>query len=370
MKKLLIYTVAILSTLCASFVTAEAQESSNSGVRRREAKTQETSAGSNVTGRMKSFLGTEDTSLSEGDVQWLRVIYREIDLNKDENAALYFPEDVVDGQENLIRIIIRLLANNEIPAYEYLDGKEIFTDQYRIDLKQNLERFNIYITEAKGSTEKNRKYEIQENDVPANQVLVYYVIERWAFDNRQNRMKTYVEAICPVLVEDEYGGEPQKFPLFWVKYNDLRPHLAQQEIFISDDNNLPTCTYDDFFTMNMYQGDIIKTRNLKNKSMAQLYQDPDDLKRAQDSIQARLDSFENKLWVPNREEIIAAREAREAAAAGDSTLVADSKSVKEKKSTRTTSRSAKKSTKVKEKKPKTSSSSSSSSATRSVRRKK
>lgn len=368
MRRFLIYTVAILSTLCAV-----AQESSNSGVRRRDAKAQESAQGSNVSGRMKSFLGSEDTSLSEGDVQWLRVIYREIDLNKDDNAALYFPEDIIDGQENLIRIIIRLLANNEIPAYEYLDGKEIFTDQYRIDLKQNLERFNIYITEAKGSTEKNRKYEIQESDVPTNEVLMYYVIERWAFDNRMNRMKTYVEAICPVLVEDNGYGDSQKFPLFWVKYSDLRPHLAQQEIFISDDNNLPTCTYDDFFALNLYQGDIIKTKNLKNKSMAQLYQDPDDLKRAQDSIQARLDSFENKLWVPNREEIIAAREAREAAEAaalGDSTLLAASdKAVKEKKSARATSRSAKKSTKVKEKKPKASSSSSSS-ATRSVRRKK
>ncbi len=350
-----------------------AQESTNTGVRRRDTKTEQTST-SAVTGRLKSAMGTEDTSLSEGDVQWLKVIYRELDLTKGANAALFYPEDIIDGQENLIRIIIRLLANNEIPAYEYLDGKEIFTDQYRIDLKQNLERFNIYVTEAKGSTEKRRLYEIQENDVPTNEVLIYYVIERWTFDNRMNRLRANVEAICPVLVEDSGYGDMQKFPLFWVKYSDLRPHLAQQEIFVDDDNNIATYTYDDFFALNLYEGDIIKTRNMRNKSMAQLYQDPDDLKRAQDSIQARLDSFENKLWVPNREEIIAAREAREAAEAaveaGDSTLLAtDSKAVK-KKAGRTTSRSAKKSTKVKEKKAKSSSASSSSSATRSVRRKK
>ena len=62
----------------------------------------------------------------------------------------------------------------------------------------------------------------------------------------------------------------------------------------------------------MYDGDIYKTRNLKNKSMVQQYPDPDALKRAQDSIQNRLDKFEEKLWVPTREEVIAAREAREA----------------------------------------------------------
>lgn len=367
MKKLIIYTVAIFSSLCAM-----AQESSNSGVRRRDAKSQEVATGSNVTGRMKSSLSTDGSSLSEGDVQWLRVIYRELDLNDDANAALYYPEDIVDGQENLIRIIFRLLANNEIPAYQYLDGKEIFSDQYKVNLKQELERFYIPVTEAKGSTEKNPKYIIEESDVPTTEVMKYLIIERWAFDNRMNRMKTTVDAICPLLVSDNGYGDAQKTAMFWIKYNDLRPHLALQEIFVNDDNNLPTCTYDDFFTMNLYKGDIVKTRNLKNKALTAIYQDPDDLKRAQDSIQARLDSFENKLWVPNREEIIAAREAREAAMEGDSTLIAvkESAKEKEKKSVRSTSRSSKKSTKVKQSKPKSTSSSSSSSATRSVRRKK
>ena len=66
----------------------------------------------------------------------------------------------------------------------------------------------------------------------------------------------------------------------------------------------------------MYQGDIYKTRNLKNRSLAQMHPDPDNLRRAQDSIQSRLEHFEDKLWVPSREEVIAAREAREALAAG------------------------------------------------------
>ena len=65
----------------------------------------------------------------------------------------------------------------------------------------------------------------------------------------------------------------------------------------------------------MYDGDIYKTRNLTNKSMMQMYPDPDDRKRAQDSIQNRLDTFDKNLWVPSREEVIAAREAREAAEA-------------------------------------------------------
>lgn len=271
---------------------------------------------------------------------------------------------------------MRLLASNTVPAYEYLDGREIFTDKYRIKTRDVLDRFYIPYTEAKGSTEKNPRFNIDENDVPTNEVLSYYVVERWEYDTRNNRLRPVVEAICPVLHRTgDFGGDALKYPMFWVKFSDLRPYLAAQTIFVDDDNNLPTCTYDDFFTLNMYDGDIYKTRNLKNKSMVQMYSDPDKLKKAQDSIQSRLDDFEKKLWVPSREEVIAAREAREAlAAAADSTAsVEKAKTSPSRVSARSTKRSTKRENPRKEKKAKVSkpkTTSSSSNATRSVRRRK
>lgn len=99
--------------------------------------------------------------------------------------------------------------------------------------------------------------------------------------------------------------------------------------------------------------------------MVQLYPDDDARKHAQDSIQASLDQFEKKLWVPSREEVIAAREARERAESGDSTQVAEKNTVKDTK-VRSTKRSTKRTSK-KVKEPKQQKAKSSSSATRSVR---
>ena len=381
MHKILRHTVLALAVACMA-VSASAQDENSGVVRRRSSdrNAQKQQDGTVVTERMQSFFSEDNSSLSDADRQWMRVIYRSIDLDKDKNAALYFPEEPVDGQENLFRIIMRLLAQGTVPAYEYLDGREIFTDKYRIKTRDVLDRFYIPYTEAKGSTEKNPKFAIDENDVPTNEVLSYYIVERWEFDTRSNRLRPVVEAICPVLHRTgDFGGDALKYPMFWVKFSDLRPYLAAQTIFVDDDNNLPTCTYDDFFTLSMYDGDIYKTRNLKNKSMVQLYPDPDNLKRAQDSIQNRLDTFEKKLWVPSREEVIAAREAREALAAGtpaDSTAV--EAAIEKTSPTRANARSTKRSTKrsdapkpkkAKVSKPKTSSSSSSN-AVRSVRRRK
>lgn len=372
-----IIKTTIAAIALAGFALAASAQDDNSGsvVRRRtsDRNAPKQQDGTVVTERMQNFFKEDNSSLSDADRQWMRIIYRSIDLDKDKNAALYFPEEPIDGQENLFRIILRLLASNTVPAYEYLDGREIFTDKYRIKTRDVLDRYYIPYTEAKGSSEKNPKFDIDENDVPTNEVLSYYVVERWEFDTRTNRLQPVVEAICPVLHRaGDFGGDALKYPMFWVKFSDLRPYLAAQTIFIDDDNNLPTCTYDDFFTLNMYDGDIYKTRNLKNKSMVQLYPDPDNLKKAQDSIQTTLDNFEKKLWVPSREEVIAAREAREALAAGKDTTAVEEEKTTKTSHTRAATRSTKRSTKDKKVgKPKTSKpQSSSSSATRSVRRRK
>lgn len=361
--------ISVAVAIIALGSSAYAQDSSSSSVVRRGGadRNRKEQAQPGVTERMQKFY--EETSKSDADMQWMRVIYRELDLAKPKNASLYYPEDIIDGDKNLFRIIMEQLADNRIAAYEYLDGREIFNEQYRLKVGDMLDRFHIYYTPAKGSTEKNPRYVIEEVDVPTNEVLSYYIIERWEFDSRSNNMRTRVEAICPVLHRSgDFGGDAMKYPMFWVKMDAIRPYISQQYIFVDDDNNLPKYTLDDFFAMNMYEGDIYKTRNLRNQSMMQMYPDPDDLKRAQDSIQNRLESFDKKLWVPSREEVIAAREAREAAAAGDSIVIPDRDATP--KSAR--SARAKKNTKKKEPKsikPK-SSSNNSNSAVRSVRRRK
>ena len=315
--KYLITGLALAGSVMAG--VAQDQGSSSSGIVRRRAGDAERSRkaeqqASGVTDRMQQFYQTQEKS--DADRMWMRVIYRDLEVKDPKNAPLYYPEEVIDGQENLFRIIMRLLAEGRIPAYEYLDGKEIFTDQYRIKVRDMLDRFHVIYSDAKGSTEKNPRFTIEESDVPANEVLSYYLLERWEFDSRSNKTQRKVEAICPVLHRsDDFGGDAVRYPMFWVKMEALRPFLAQQYIFIDDDNNLPKYTYDDFFTLSMYDGDIYKTRNLTNKSMMQMFPDPDDRKRAQDSIQNRLDTFDKNIWVPSREEVIAAREAREEAEA-------------------------------------------------------
>lgn len=380
-----LYRKITLSALAVLFagIALVAQVQNAGGVRKRgeeDRRKKAEASGPVISDRMQSFF--ENKEPHDADLAYVRQIYRSLDLSKEKNTPLYFPEDVIDGQENLFRIIMRLVVEGKIPAYEYLDGREIFSDQYKIKVGDMLDRFEIYYTQT-GGNGKNPRYEIAEADVPTNQVLNYYIIEKWEFDRRSNRMKTRVEAICPVL--NKYGdfGETNRYPMFWVKFNALRPWLAQEYIFLSDDNNLPQYSLDDFFNMGMYDGEIYKTQNLRNLSMMQMYPDEDDLKAARDSIDRRLRSFGKDLWVPDRDEYLAQRAAAEAAAeataAGDTipsattTVTEDDDEPKSAKSVRSSKRKrakAKSSKPKQPKQPKVKQSSGNSNAAKSVRRRK
>lgn len=302
------YLKYIVLGLIVAFATAgaTAQVVKKNSDDRRDKKND---GGVQITGRQQAFY--EQREPSEADLQWTKVVYRSLDNTKGKNPALFYPEEPNEDGQSLFFIIMRLLANNQISAYEYLDGREMFTDEYKIKVGEMLDRFHVLFSEAKGSTEKNPKYAIEDADIPGNEIMRYFIIEKWEFDTRTNAMRSRVDALCPVLYrEDGYGGEPIPFPMFWVKLNDIRPYIAQQYIFTDDDNNLSRYNLDDFFKLNMYTGDIYKVKSLQNKTLMQLYPDSTALKHAQDSIEERLHRFDKNLWAPTREELQAQAEAK------------------------------------------------------------
>lgn len=374
MKTLRLITALLLVGLALG-VNAQVTRRSADDARKKDKK----EAGVAITDRQQAFYEVKEPH--DADLQWMKVIYRSIDLTKGKNAALYYPEIPNEDGANLYFIIMRLLAKNQLSVYEYLpDGREMFTDQYKVKVGELFDRFGIYYTEAKGSTEKNPLYEFEDADIRGNEVLCYYIIEKWEFDTRSNQMRPRVEALCPVLMQvDDFTGESMGYPMFWVKLNDIRPYMAQQYVFTDDDNNLARYSIDDFFKLNMYSGEIIKTKNLRNKPLKELFPDTAAYKHAQDSIERRLRSFNKDLWVPPLEELQARAEAEEKARAEAEAKLEESEEgaehvdgddaqpVEEKTTTRTTKRGSKskssksssskakeKKSKIKERKPKSS----------------
>ena len=189
--------ILLFAAVAAVAAAGVAQVENAGGVRKRsdrDKKKTENKAGV-VTDRMQGFFTSK--APHDADLAYMREIYRQIDLSKDQNTPLYFPEDIIDGQKNLFRTILELVVSGKVPAYEYLDGREVFTDKYQLKVNDMLDRFGIYYTTGKGHSDRNPNYVIEEADVPTTQVLNYYIIEKWEFDKRTHRMRTRVEPSAP-----------------------------------------------------------------------------------------------------------------------------------------------------------------------------
>lgn len=348
--------ILVALSLCAMLPICEAQ----TVVRRSSTATTNKNAQSGPTLRAQTQYGNHTQVAT--DAPWSRGIYRQIDLQKKNNRPLYFPEEVIDGQKNLFRLLMELVAGNEIKVYEYLDGREVFDEANEVQVEEMLERFHILYEVKAGRTAKRNTYIIEESDVPCNEVLSYYVKEHWVFDQQASVCRPVIVAICPVLHRvGDFGGEAVRYPMFWVKYDDIRDHLSQQYIMTDDMNNARNYTMDDYFTLRMFDGEIYKTQNLQNMSIVQLYPTPEAQDSARKVIEQQLRSFDKALWVTDPNAEVAEEPKKD-----DATTPADKATVKaederEKSSTRSSRGTSTKvkSSKSKESKPKASKSSSS-----------
>lgn len=343
-------TAIIIFLACTFSGVALAQESARDRlINQNQKKAADSSIGLSVRAAQKNRTQTSNVS----EAKWLRQIYRYLDLEKEQNAPLYYPVVPEQDRMNLFTMIFKLLAENQISAYEYLDGREIFTDEYKIDFKELLDRFGIYYEIQNG------KVVINDVDIPSNEVQGYYLKEAYFFETGTSNYGIETLAICPVIHrQGDYEAGTVRYPLFWIPYEEIRPYTLRMPIMTSSLNNTMTGTIDDFFRKGNYEGEIYKTTNLRNLALAQQAATPEELKLQQEKIEGELKNFETNLW----REKVAKDEKKEVEESVDS---AETK--KETKSKRSTTRKARASTK-KSKEPvaETNASSSSTNTTKST----
>lgn len=260
--------------------------------RRREAqqKSSQTNA-STVTNRARIMFPTS-APMGE-DVVWRRDIYRELNLAEDANAALYYPEEAIGKEMNLFTYIFKLMMTGQIRVYQYrLDGVESFRDEDKVNPKTFLDDYHIfYEKQANGSIR------LDNSDIPSREVKSYFLKEAAYFDQHTSTFHVKVLALCPIMTrEDDFGDSGNKYPLFWVKYDDLAPFLSKQQVMTSNLNNAATMSLDDYFVRNQYKGKIYKTNNLLGKTLAQYCTNDSAMAKEQKRIETELATFEKNIW--------------------------------------------------------------------------
>ena len=282
MKKIILIT-------CAAFLALTA--SSQPAARR---SSQHRSPVNAITTRAQISFPT--AAPMQEDVVWRRDIYRELKLTEDANAGLYYPVEPVGSQMNLFTYIFKLMMNGPnrggIAAYNYrMDGNEMFTDSARVKPLQFLDNYHIFYERT------DHGIRLDNSDIPSGEVKGYYLKESAYYDQGTSTFHRKVVALCPIMYrEDDFGDGEVKYPLFWVRYDDLAPFLSKQIIMTSNLNNAATMSVDDYFTMNLYQGKIYKTTNMLGKTLAQYCPTDSAMAAEQKKIERELTDFEKTIY--------------------------------------------------------------------------
>lgn len=283
MKKIILLLM-LVGLVQGAFAQPEAR-------RQAQRKAQNKSNANDMTTRAQIMFPTA-ASMDE-DVVWRRDIYRELDLNEDANAPLYYPVEPLGSQVNLFTYIFKLMMQGRIKAYQYkLDGNESFNADDVVKPKTFLDNYHIYYEkDAQGRTH------LDNSDIPSKEVKSYYIKETTYYDQHTATFHTKVLALCPIMTrDDDFGDGGNKYPLFWVKYDDLAPFLSKQQIMTSNLNNAATMSIDDYFLRNQYKGKIYKTNNMLGKTLAQYCSSDSAMSKEQKKIEAELAAFEKNLW--------------------------------------------------------------------------
>lgn len=230
---------------------------------------------------------------------WRRVIYRQLSIDSLANAPIFRPVRPSGQLQSLFSLLFKRFNDGSITVYEYEDlGYENLTPERQLRFEDFLDRFGIVYDKDPSQT-GNRAFKILPVDIPTQSIHNYYVKEEYYYDVKTSEVSSQIIAICPVM-DDEISMEGSvRIPLFWVKYSDVQPYLSQQPIMLSTKNNATTATMDDFFSLNLYRGQISMTLGGETAELNSEMSDSTAMAARQafsNQIEGELKQFEESLY--------------------------------------------------------------------------
>ena len=197
------------------------------------------------------------------------MIWRVLDLREKMNHPLYFPTEVKGNWRSLMQIIMDAIDSSESNP----EPLRVYTDE-NINIPKSAEELKTSMGETKRMEILNDWGEtIGDSTIfiawGAKDVFQYVLKECWYVDNQRSMLDVRIMAICPMFWyepqtdanseeadEDMPGVTNRRWRQFsWIDYNELRPFMAKNEVF-NTQNFAQNRTFDDLFLQRRFSSFI------------------------------------------------------------------------------------------------------------------
>mgnify|MGYP006282430113 CR=1 FL=1 len=283
MKRFIIITIALVTSVFGSLGSAEAQTVLDGAWIKEHNKTKKV---------------VQYPFIREADVMWARRIWQDIDLRQKMNLPLYYPLEESNGMKSLFDVIRdALLVEGSITAYG--TGVTGLEDDFRTpllvnDVKNILSKVDTTYTEDPDTGELVEV--VQRIDVNNQDVTRYRIKEDWFFDKQRSERYVRIIGIAPLKERISEDGEPTGAYeiLFWLYFPECRYVFANWDSF-NRFNDAERRSFDDLFQKRMFNSTVVKESNVYNRNLDDVYTGMDRLLKAEE-IKEELFTLEHDLW--------------------------------------------------------------------------
>ncbi|MBI4648122.1 MAG: gliding motility protein GldN [Bacteroidia bacterium] len=257
--------------------------------------------------------------LREADMMWTKRVWRVIDMQQKINHPLYYPTQIeeLSGRMSFINLILRAwrgdFANlsdntNNRPLRLTLYAFDAFTDDFA-QLSEATEKEVINNINPDAIDTLN----VNNPNAPGSPMIDWSIVwrstqqvkklrikEDWYFDKQRAKLEVRIVGICPIIERDDIDAQgniigKRPFPMFWIYFDELRPYLANHEVF-NPYNDAERRTFDDIFFYRRFDSFIIQETNVFNDRTINTFKSGLDALLESERIKDWIFKVEHDLW--------------------------------------------------------------------------
>lgn len=228
--------------------------------------------------------------LREADAAFQWTLERIIDTREKQNVALNWP------QNSLRELVYKAVLTGQVPAYKNNEFTETYADTTIPSLGRYCHIVYTLCPDAVDPEDLCEQTICEEPDL--EKMTKWRIVEEWIFDSEQSRMIPRIVGMALMYKPIAAGVELPETPLFWVKYDDLRPQLAQNKM-LNVHNERANVSFDHFFQARLFSSYVTKYPNAFDLPISQMEEFADNSLAAlyqSEQIRLKLMETEHDLW--------------------------------------------------------------------------
>jgi len=178
--------------------------------------------------------------IREANVKWSKRIERVIDVREKQNKIIHWPRNP------FYLIVWNAAMDGSVPAYRDDSLTSILTPEDITKMASIESTVSVPNPDNPDDPYDLIQITVTETYSPSK-IEKYRIMEDWIFDYNYSDFRARIIAIAPLWRPlTESGLELGEVPLYWLKMDDIREKLSQEEVFNSK-NNAARMSFDHWF---------------------------------------------------------------------------------------------------------------------------